>query len=114
MKSSSSIVNTLIIFVIVVATLYFAREVLIPVALAGILSFMLAPPVRMLQNLRFPRGLAVIAVVLLAFTAIFALGGVMAHQVTRLAEDLPRYQATISAKIERLRGGGGAGTLERA
>jgi predicted PurR-regulated permease PerM len=38
---------------------------------------MLAPPVRMLQNLRFPRGLAVIAVVLLAFAAIFALGGVM-------------------------------------
>jgi predicted PurR-regulated permease PerM len=114
MKSSSSIVNALIIFVIVIATLYFARDVLIPVALAGILSFMLAPPVRMLQNLRFPRGLAVIAVVLLAFTAIFALGGVMAHQVTRLAEDLPRYQATISAKIERLRGGGEAGTLKRA
>ena len=114
MKSSSSIVNALIIFVIVIATLYFAREVLIPVALAGILSFMLAPPVRMLQNLRFPRGLAVVAVVLLAFTAIFALGGVMAHEVTRLAEDLPRYQATISAKIERLRGGGEAGTLKRA
>jgi predicted PurR-regulated permease PerM len=114
MKSSSSIVNASIIFVIVIATLYFARDVLIPVALAGILSFMLAPPVRMLQNLRFPRGLAVMAVVLLAFTAIFALGGVMAHQVTRLAGDLPRYQATISAKIERLRGGGEAGTLKRA
>jgi predicted PurR-regulated permease PerM len=114
MKSSSSIVNALIIFVIVIATLYFARAVLIPVALAGILSFMLAPPVRMLQNLQFPRGLAVIAVVLLAFTAIFALGGVMARQVTRLAKDLPGYQATISAKIERLRGGGEAGTLKRA
>jgi len=114
MKSSSPIVNALIIFVIVIAILYFAREVLIPVALAGILSFMLAPPVRMLQNLRFPRGVAVIAVVLLAFTAIFALGGIMAHEVTHLAQDLPRYQATISAKIERLRGGGGAGTLERA
>jgi predicted PurR-regulated permease PerM len=114
MKSSSPIVSALIIFVIVIAILYFAREVLIPVALAGILSFMLAPPVRMLQNLRLPRGVAVIAVVLLAFTAIFALGGIMAHQVTHLAQDLPRYQATISAKIERLRGGGGAGTLERA
>jgi predicted PurR-regulated permease PerM len=113
MNSSSSTVNTLIIFVIVIATLYFAREVLMPVALAGVLSFVLAPPVRMLQNLRFPRGLAVIAVVLLAFTAIFALGGVMARHVTHLAEDLPRYQATISAKIEGLRGGGGAGTLKR-
>jgi predicted PurR-regulated permease PerM len=114
MKSTSSVVNTLIIFVIVIATLYFAREVLIPIALAGILSFMLAPPVRKLQNLRFPRGLAVIAVVLLAFAAIFALGGIMARQVTYLAEDLPRYQATISAKIAGLRGGGGTVTLKRA
>ena len=76
MNSSSPepIVNTLIVFVIAVATLYFAREVLMPIALAGILSFMLAPPVRMLQNLRLPRGFAVIAVILLAFAAIFALG----------------------------------------
>ena len=85
MTSSSSTVNTLIIFVIAIATLYVARGVLMPIALAGILSFMLAPPVRMLQNLRLPRGLAVIVVVLLAFTAIFALGGVMGRQVTQLA-----------------------------
>jgi predicted PurR-regulated permease PerM len=114
MTTSSSTVNTLIIFVIVIATLYVARGVLMPVALAGILSFVLAPPVRMLQNLRLPRGLAVIVVVLLAFTAIFALGGVMARQVTQLAEELPLYQATISAKIQGLRGGGGVGTLQRA
>jgi len=116
MNSSSPepIVNTLIVFVIAVATLYFAREVLMPIALAGILSFMLAPPVRMLQNLRLPRGFAVIAVILLAFAAIFALGAVMARQVTQLAKDLPEYQATISAKIESLRGGRGVGTLKRA
>ena len=71
---------------------------------AGILSFMLAPLVRMLQHLRLPRGLAVVSVVLLAFAAIFALGTVMARQVTQLAGDLPRYQATISAKIQRFSG----------
>jgi predicted PurR-regulated permease PerM len=116
MNSFSSALNTLLILVVVVATLFVAREVLIPVALAGILSFMLAPPVRMLQNLRLPRGLAVVAVVLLAFAAIFALGAVMTRQVTQLARDLPRYQATIGAKIERLQDlqGGGVGTLEQA
>src|SRR5215467_3732028 len=98
----------------IVATLYLAREVLLPIALACILSFMLAPPVRMLQNRRVPRGLAVAAVVLLAFFAIFMLGSIMARQVSRLAWDLPRYEATISAKIDRLQDVSTGGTLERA
>jgi len=63
MNSYSSLLNTLLILVIIVASLFLAREVLLPVTLAGILSFMLAPLVRMLQNLRLPRGLAVITVV---------------------------------------------------
>lgn len=67
MSSSSSTLNAMLITVIIVATLYFAHEVLLPIALACILSFMLAPPVRMLQNHRVPRGLAVAVVVLLAF-----------------------------------------------
>jgi predicted PurR-regulated permease PerM len=104
----------MLIAVIVVATLYFAREVLLPIALACILSFMLAPPVRTLQNHKVPRGLAVAAVVLLAFFVIFMLGSIMAHQVSHLAKDLPRYESTISAKIERLQGFGTGGTLERA
>jgi len=111
---SSSTLNTLIISVIVIAALFLAREVLIPIALAGILSFMLAPPVRALQKLHMPRGLAVLVVVLVAFALIFALGSVMARQVTQLANDLPSYQATISTKIEGLRGTGGGGTLQRA
>jgi predicted PurR-regulated permease PerM len=96
--------------------MFFAREVLIPLALAGIFSFMLAPPVRVLQNLRIPRAIAVLTVVLVAFALIFALGRVLATQVTDLATDLPKYQATISQKIASLRGGGGGttGTLERA
>jgi predicted PurR-regulated permease PerM len=104
----------MLIAVIVVATLYLAREVLLPIALACILSFMLAPPVRTLQNHKVPRGLAVAAVVLLVFFVIFMLGSIMAHQVSHLAKDLPRYESTISAKIERLQGAGSGGTLEHA
>jgi predicted PurR-regulated permease PerM len=117
MDSYSSLLNKLLVLVIIVAIVFLAREVLLPVTLAGILSFMLAPLVRMLQHLHLPRGLAVVSVVLLAFAAIFALGTVMAREVTLLAGDLPRYQATISAKIQRLGGsgeGGTAGTLRRA
>jgi predicted PurR-regulated permease PerM len=107
-NSSSSTLNTILISVIVVATLYLARDVLIPIALAWILSFMLEPPVRILKNLgvpcgiRVPRWLAVITVVLLAFAAIFALGGIMARQVTQLAGALPGYQLTAGAKIQKL------------
>jgi predicted PurR-regulated permease PerM len=116
MNSSSSTVNTIVILAIVVGTLFFAREVLIPIALACILSFMLAPLVRMLQKLRVSRGAAVIVVVLLAFSTMFALGGVMARHVTELAKELPRYQETISTKIQKLRGKqtGTIEALERA
>jgi predicted PurR-regulated permease PerM len=113
-NSTSSPLNTLLIWVIVITALFVGREVIIPLALAGILSFMLAPPVRMLQNLRVPRGLAVVVVVLLAFGGIFALGGVMARQVTQLAAELPHYQETISAKIKSLRGAQSGGTLQHA
>jgi predicted PurR-regulated permease PerM len=95
MNSYSSVLNTLLIAVVVVACLFFAREVLIPVTLAGILSFMLAPVVRMLQNFRLPRALAVIVVVLSAFAAIFALGTLITREVTQLASDLPRYQFQV-------------------
>ena len=100
MNSYSSVLNTLLIGVVIVACLFFAREVFIPITLARILSFMLAPVVRLLQRLRLPRGLAVVVVAMLAFAAIFALGTLMAREVTQLASDLPRYQATISAKIQ--------------
>ena len=116
MNTTSSTLNALLIGVILVAIMYFGRDVLIPLALSGILSFMLAPLVTALQRLRLPRPLAVMVVVLIAFAAIFALGRVLATQVTGLAEDLPKYQETISKKIEGLRSGGGGGgaTLERA
>jgi predicted PurR-regulated permease PerM len=111
----SSTLNAMLIGVIIIAAMYFAREVLIPVALAGILSFMLAPLVRLLQKIRLPRVVAVLIVVGLAFAAIFALGRTLVAQVERLAQDLPTYQSTIEKKIEVIRGADArTGTLERA
>ena len=63
---------------IIIGTLYFGREVFVPIALAILLSFVLAPLVELLQLWHIPRGLSVISVVLLAFLSIFALGGVIA------------------------------------
>jgi predicted PurR-regulated permease PerM len=95
--------------------LYFGREIIIPVALAILLSFVLAPLVGLLQRIRVPRGLAVVSVVIIAFAFIFAMGSLLATQLTQLAGDLPRYQSTITEKIQSFRDTtAGRGTLERA
>jgi predicted PurR-regulated permease PerM len=100
---------------LVIAALYVGREVFVPVALAILLSFVLAPLIRLLQKAYVPRALAVIGVVLVAFAGITALATVMATQVTQLAGDLPRYQATMREKVQSLRGSAaGSSALERA
>lgn len=99
----------------IVVTLYFGREILVPIALAILLSFVLAPLVALLQRIRVPRGMAVVSVVVLAFALIFAMASLLATQLTQLAGDLPRYQSTISEKIQSFRETtAGRGTLERA
>ena len=104
-----------ILAALIVATLYLGREVFVPIALAILLSFVLAPLVQVLQDWRVPRVLSVIGVVLLAFLVIFGLGGVIATQVTELASDLPRYESNMRAKIKSLRGTATTNsTLERA
>ena len=106
---------TAILAAIIIAMLYFGREIFVPIALAILLSFVLAPLVGILQRIRVPRGLAVVSVVILAFALIFAMGSLLATQLTQLAGDLPRYQSTISEKIQSFRDTkAGRGTLERA
>ena len=76
----------------------------VPIALAVLLSFVLAPVVGRLESWRVPRAAAVIGVAAFAFLAIFALGGVIATQVAQLAGELPRYEANMRSKIQSLRG----------
>jgi predicted PurR-regulated permease PerM len=110
-----SAVATGILTVIIISMLYFGRDIFVPVALAILLSFVLAPLVGILQRIHVPRGLAVVSVVVVAFMLIFAIGSLLATQLTQLAGDLPRYQSTISDKIQAFRDTkAGRGTLERA
>ncbi len=106
---------TLLMGVIIIGALYVGRDIFIPLAMAILLSFALAPFAGALQRLRLPRGLAVILAVAIAFAAMVALGGLLAKQITNLAGELPRYERTIREKIHILRGAtNGNGTLERA
>ncbi|WP_377848668.1 AI-2E family transporter [Bosea sp. UC22_33] len=114
-RSSADGLANVAIGAFVIAALYFGREVFVPVALAILFSFVLAPLVKGLQKLRVPRALAVFAVVLIAFAILAALTMAMLGQATQLASDLPTYQSTIRAKIAALKGSGPeSGVLSRA
>src|SRR5450432_2165149 len=110
-----SAVATAILAVIIIMMLYFGREIIIPIALAILLSFVLAPLVGLLQRICVPRGIAVVSVVILAFGLIFAMGSLLASQLTQLAGVLSWYETTITEKIQSFRDTtAGRGTLERA
>ncbi len=86
---------TLAVGVTVVAGLYFAREVLIPITLAILLSFLVAPLADLLWRLRLGHVVSVFLAVMMSVSVMVVLGGVIATQMTDLATGMPRYQATI-------------------
>jgi len=96
--------TTLSVGVVVIAGLYLGREVLIPITLAVLLSFVLAPLVALLRRVGLPRAPAVVSAVVLALGVILALGAVIGGQVAQLASDVPRYAVTIEGKVDAVRG----------
>jgi predicted PurR-regulated permease PerM len=88
---------------LVVAALYVGSEILIPLALAILLSFMLAPIVIRLRRWHLGRIPSVLAVVLLLFMALLGLGSIVASQVVDLAQNLPRYEWNLRTKIRDVR-----------
>jgi predicted PurR-regulated permease PerM len=107
--------TNLVVGIIVIAALYLAREILIPIVLAILLTFVLSPLVTLLQRWRWPRTIAIIVVVLLALTVILSLATMVVTQVNQLAGELPKYQATLREKAQKLRETiGGPGILQNA
>ncbi|GEP02933.1 AI-2E family transporter [Methylobacterium oxalidis] len=103
-----------LLVVAVMAALYFGREILVPVTLAILLSFVLVPAVRALRRIGLPRVPAVLLVVTVAFGALVGVGLLIANEGAQLASDLPRYQITMREKISSLRGATESqGTLSR-
>jgi predicted PurR-regulated permease PerM len=98
--------------VLVISVLYWAQAVLVPFALAILLTFVLAPPVAWLQRW-IGRGPAVLVVVALVFTLLGLAGWGIERQVENIAADLPTYRTNILAKIADVRGAGRGGAMER-
>ena len=92
----------------IVAVLYFAREVLIPLALATLFSFLLGPVVRRLERCGLWRVPAVLLVAALFFSVFGLVGWLAGTQIVDLAGKLPGYQGNIQAKVTALSGHGGS------
>lgn len=92
---------------VIVAGLYFAKAVLVPLILAVLFSFLLTPLVSRLERLRLRRAPSVLLVVILALSLVGLLGWVMKSQFVQIANKLPDYREEITSKIARLRGSTG-------
>jgi predicted PurR-regulated permease PerM len=86
----------------VLALLYFARDVLVPITLAVILSLLINPLVRLLRRLGLGQAFSALAAVFLLVLACASFAMVIGTQVVRMAVSLPQYQETIRAKVETL------------
>jgi predicted PurR-regulated permease PerM len=98
---------------LVLALLYWAQSVLIPLALSLLLTFLLAPVVDWLERMHVGKIAAVILAVALAFSILAVMGWMITAQLRRLAEELPNYEANVKKKIADVRRMGRGSTLEK-
>ena len=97
-----ALTSPLIVAALIMVGLYVGRDVLIPIAIAILLSFVLGPLVNLLRRWHFGRFLSVAASVILALGTAAALATLIGVQLADIAQDVPRYRSTIERKVEGL------------
>jgi len=105
--------GTVVLVFAIIAALYFARDILIPLAFALTFTFMLTPVVTYLEKLRVGRFLPVMFTVLVSIAVAGWISWIIANQLVDVASQLPTYRQNIHSKIESLRNRG-KGPLGRA
>jgi predicted PurR-regulated permease PerM len=104
-SSPSAVVNGaagMIIAALLIVGLYAGQELLIPLALAGLLGFVLAPLVRRLESWGSPTGLAVAAVIALLLAALFGGATIGGREVAQLLQEIPKHEANLRDKARYL------------
>lgn len=92
----------LLLVAVGIFTLYFARELLIPLVLALTLSFLLRPLVTLLQKIGLGRVLSVVFVVLFSILTVGGVGWIVGEQLLTVAADLPAYKLNIDSKLAQV------------
>jgi predicted PurR-regulated permease PerM len=100
-KNSARLLGV-VVAVVVVGTLYFARVVLIPFTLAVLITFVLTPVSKLLERLHFGRMFSTVIVVVLSFVVVGTVGWTVSQQFGQVMNQLPDYRSNIRNKLEKL------------
>jgi len=100
-ERTSPLITAGVVFAAIVV-LYLGAGILVPLVLAVLLAFALAPMIRRIRRMHVPHILAVVIAVLLAFSILGTIGYLITTQLVKLASDLPTYQATVTTKLQGL------------
>ena len=115
-NDSGATLRSLLVVVVSIFVLSWARDVILPLAMAGLVTFVLSPLVTRLERWRLPRVLAVLSIVT-TMTLIAGMGvWVVSNQIRDLGEDLPIYRDNLVARIQTIRApaaGGGENELAK-
>src|ERR1700752_4615837 len=89
--------------ILLVATLRYARDVLVPLFLAILLTFVLSPLASRLEKAGLRRTFSVVIVSVLFIAAAVGLAVVVGHQVVNVASEIPLYRDNIDRKLDSIR-----------
>jgi predicted PurR-regulated permease PerM len=90
--------------IVVVAVLYFAKVVFVPLALALLLSFLLTPVVAIIERVKVPRGIAIFIVIASLVGVVGVVGWKTSQQFVDLTDQIPAYKKALTGKIQSLNG----------
>ena len=107
-QADHSYLVTVVTAVVIIAALYFFKELLVPLALALLLSFLLTPPVTWLERLKIGRVPACLIVLAITFSLISAMVWLGTEQLTGIVSQLPSYATNIQTRLETFGKSGGA------
>jgi predicted PurR-regulated permease PerM len=114
-SATQTLANGFVIFISICVLLYFGQEILIPIVLAVLLAFLLAPATRMLQKWGINKSISIISVVTFAFLILFGITAAVTTTLTSLAGNLPQYEINLRQKAHSLKiATSGGNTIEKA
>lgn len=91
---------TVVLAVVSITVIYVAKAVVVPLALAVLFAFLLAPLVTLLERIRLPRVLAIVIVISAAGGLLGAVGWTVFQQLIEVTDHLPAYTSNINDKMD--------------
>ncbi|HPG89138.1 MAG TPA: AI-2E family transporter [Hyphomicrobium sp.] len=114
-ESFRSLASALTVAALLIAALVLGKEILIPITLAAVLTFILSPIVRGLAQWRMPRALAVTLVMLGVLATVIGFTTIVSTQLITLTADMESYRYNILEKVRAVTGrGDGKSDITRA